>query len=181
MAASVRDKPMHERLAYGKAAEKEIIQHIEKMVGPFKWAEEFADCVEKIDGWLQFPNGTELSVQIKSRQTGDDIAVEVWRDFETETEGRDMKTKADIYIVRSRCGKIFLIYSRDIKDKVFALIEEWDASGSQFDSGWFKGTHGSLKLERGDNSRFKVVAFISPVPFGNRFIEGIPARIIMKQ
>lgn len=172
-----------ERLQHGWQAEDEIISVLERMVGSFRRPKggqiSFADTQEKIDGYLTFPNGRELSVQIKTRQSGGDILVEVWKDFEKNVEGRDMKSKAAIYIVRDLSGRLIMVNTSQVKNAVYRLIEEWDRSGSQFDQrGWFKGSVGSMKLDRGDPPALhKVVAFLPSQQFSGGMIEGVPSRI----
>ena len=137
-----------ERLMHGWKAEDEIIAVLQKMVGPFRRPKggqvSFADTQEKIDGYLTFPTGKELSVQIKTRQSGGDILVEVWKDYERGAEGRDMKSKAAVYVVRDLSGRLIMVRTEHVKSKVYQLIEEWDAVGTEFDDrGWFKGARQS--------------------------------------
>jgi hypothetical protein len=61
------------------------------------------DKYDKIDGWWETPSG-EKPIQIKYRDTGDDILFEVMLDYDRGIPGRDMVGKALFYAVLSRTG-----------------------------------------------------------------------------
>ena len=161
---------VRERLARGWAAEREIREELELLVGPFIPSGHEDDVEDKIDGWLRMPSGRRMAVQIKSRENGNDIIVEVERDGEP---GRDMQTAAELYVCRDMDGAIHLIRVDDVKFRVGRLMHAFKRLGGRFDrGGWFRSRYGSLRQCRSDRGGVKVVAFINPEMFGEQRIEG---------
>ena len=166
---------VRERLERGWAMEREIREDLELLVGPFLPSGETEDCEDKIDGYLRMPSGRRMAVQLKARENGSDIIVEVMRDGEP---GRDMVTMAELYIVRDMDGAIHLIRVDDVKFRIGRLMHAFKRLGGRFDRrGWFRSRYGSLRLCRSDRGGEKVVAFINPEMFGEQRIEGVDSVI----
>lgn len=163
------------RLDRGWAAEREIREELELLVGPFLPSGEDEDVEDKIDGYLRMPSGRRMAVQMKARENGSDIIVEVSRDGEP---GRDMLTMAELYIVRDQGGCLHLIRVEDVKFRIGRLLHAFKRLGGRFDrKGWFRSRYGSLRKCVSDRGGEKVVAFINPEMFGEQRIEGVDSVI----
>jgi hypothetical protein len=181
-----------DRLKAGWQAEDEIIATLRRFLGEncFKPAGHSSDSdkFDKVDGYLTYPSGRTYAVQIKNREggagarAGQDILVEVIKDFDNDIIGRDLtkKGKSELYICRTIDGKIIIAETAKIKEMAQSLVDEWKAAGEPFDDrGWYRGRVGSLFLGRGDPpARSKVVAFLPPAQFGGNVIEGIPCKLV---
>jgi hypothetical protein len=86
------------RVEAGKAVEKEILDVLRKagVVIEEPTAEE--DMQDKIDGWL-VKNGKRIPIQVKFREGGDDVIFEIVKDIDRGIDGRDMVSKAELYVV----------------------------------------------------------------------------------
>jgi hypothetical protein len=167
---SSKSLAVRDRLERGWAAEREIRDELELLVGPFLPSGETEDTEDKIDGYLRMPSGRRLAVQIKARENGNDIICEVSRDGEP---GRDMVTAAELYVCRDMDGAIHLIRTEDVKFRIGRLMHAFKRIGSRFDrNGWFRSRYGSLRKCVSDRGGEKVVAFLSPEMFGEQRIEG---------
>lgn len=177
---SSKDKRIEDRLTDGWAAEDQIINVLKTTVGRFdkpKGGHSIADKFDKIDGILTFPNRRVETVQIKARQNGNDVLVEVLKDYERNVPGRDMLTKAKIYVVRDMSGRIILIKTEQIKSYIKEMLKELEIKGFD-ESGWFANSFGKMKLNFGDfPARHKVVAYLPFSLFSNEIINGVPAII----
>jgi hypothetical protein len=157
------------RVGMGKGMEKKIIEALKEksgwVISPPSVAE---DKVDKIDGWITTEEGKRVAIQVKYRNTGDDIA------FEAELDGRDghdMVSKAHLYIVLDQSGtKIRAIPMQDIK--VIAqrlregLLEEEKISGRKI----YRTNEGEARRQAlgTDLTRTKIMVYIRPEIFTNK-------------
>lgn len=103
------------RVHYGMGIEKQIFDSLIKCGIKLRKPSMQNDMYDKIDAWWQI-NGVEKAIQIKYRDTGDDILFEVMKDYHRGTPGRDMISKAQFYAVLSRVGNtIVLVDTNEIK------------------------------------------------------------------
>ena len=106
-----------ERVAHGKEGERNILDVIRKSGIHITEPTAEQDIHEKIDGWMDW-KGKQVAVQVKFRESGDDVLFEVLKDIDKGTVGRDMRCKAEYYLVRNRCGKIRMYLVEELKAKV---------------------------------------------------------------
>jgi len=121
-----RFQNMKNRVDFGKAIEQKVI---EALIEDYGWvidpSEESQDIFQKIDGWIISGDDRIKSallsettpMQIKYRDTGDDVLMEVVRKWkpdmvnsiETCCTGRDMKGMAKLYAVLNKSGTVIRI------------------------------------------------------------------------
>jgi hypothetical protein len=110
---------MNERVRIGKTKELEILQQMQDQGFPITEATEREDKISKIDGWwLIKPGQPAAGLQIKYRETGDDILFEAILDIENGKEGRDMRGKADYYLSVDRKGSGAIVRTAELKDRI---------------------------------------------------------------
>lgn len=112
-----------QRIDAGKAKEKMIIDQLRGHGIKIDEPTSQEDMYEKIDGWIYDKNGTRASVQIKFRESGDDIIFEIVKDLDRDIPGRDLISKAEYYLVVNRDGIGRLIATKAIKDKAHMILE----------------------------------------------------------
>jgi len=118
-----RFQDIDQRVQYGKSIEKQIFDSLVQCGMKLREPSTQEDKYDKVDGWWDTPSG-EKPIQIKYRDTGDDILFEVMKDYRRGVPGRDMVGKAEFYAVLSRVGgKIVLVSVAEAKK----LIEEMRA------------------------------------------------------
>jgi len=95
---------MNKRVNFGKDIEAKIIQAISENTG---WkidpASKSEDMHDKIDGWVHF-QGQKLPIQVKYRDSGDDILLEVYNSERSGGDGRDMVGRAALYACMNKAG-----------------------------------------------------------------------------
>lgn len=110
-----RFQHINQRVQYGKNIEKQIFDSLVSCGMKLREPSTSEDMHDKIDGWWETPSG-EKPIQIKYRDTGDDILFEVMKDYKRGIPGRDMIGKAEFYAVLSRVGgKIVLVSVAEAK------------------------------------------------------------------
>jgi len=118
-----------QRVQYGKSIEKQIFDNLVQCGLKLREPSTQEDKYEKIDGWWETPSG-EKPIQIKYRDTGDDILFEVLLDYERGIPGRDMVGKAVFYAVLSRTGgNIVLVSVQEAKSLIAAAQDAADQEG----------------------------------------------------
>jgi hypothetical protein len=150
MKPTLNKLPMGQRVKAGKKMEQRIIDSMNSagiIVTPATAQE---DMYQKIDGWLD-----GQSLQIKYRETGNDILFEVYKDWIKGIEGRDLCGKADLYACVNLAGQGVIVRTTDIKNLVRAALP------TVKDKGFYKAAGLDIKL-RPDayHGQLKCVAFI---------------------
>jgi hypothetical protein len=150
MKRALNKLPMSQRVQRGKKMEERIIDAMRLANISVQLATEQEDQFQKIDGWL---DGKGL--QIKYRETGDDILFEVYKDWTKCIEGRDLIGQADLYACVNRSGQGIIVPTAEIKALVRAAIPVVRAQG------YYKEGGLDIKL-RPDayHGQLKCVAFI---------------------
>jgi hypothetical protein len=126
---------INKRVEYGKSIEKQIFDSLVNCGLKLKEPSSQEDMYDKIDGWWETPSGIK-PLQIKYRDTGDDILFEVMKDYERGIPGRDMVGKAEFYAVLGRSGgKIVIVSVAEAKNlistmKAAAEKEGYDQRGT---------------------------------------------------
>lgn len=94
-----------ERVKEGKKREEQIaLALISQHNLPLQEATAHEDSTDKVDRWLLNPDGTRTAVQIKYRETSDELLFEVFHTFkgwnhDGNKVGRDMKGLSTLYAV----------------------------------------------------------------------------------
>ena len=109
-----RFQRIDQRVQYGKSIEQQIFQSLIKCGLKLREPSSKEDMYDKIDGWWTTPQG-EVPIQIKYRDTGDDILFEVMKDYEKEVPGRDMIGRAVYYAVLNRTNTIVMVAVAEAK------------------------------------------------------------------
>lgn len=141
---------MGQRVKEGKKMEQQIIDSMKAHGFAVTNATAQEDQYQKIDGWLD-----GQSLQIKYRETGNDILFEVYKDWTKGIEGRDLCGKADLYACVNRRGQGVIVRTTEIKDLIKAALP------TVRDKGFYKAAGLDIKL-RPDayHGQLKCVAFI---------------------
>jgi hypothetical protein len=177
------DMPIQQRLAAGWSAEKKVIDAFNRMIGPTTTSSEYADKGDsKIDAIVDV-KGKSYLMQIKSRESGDDILVEWYRDYPTVI-GRDQKTRADWYAVLSSNGtQIMVVDTQEVKEACKRMVDVWEKSNhqqTQFPEGEI-----SLQASRDRPGAYKLIVFLNKKQFRMKVPKGFPLPVsiinIMKQ
>lgn len=125
------------------------------------------DRRSKIDAWLTTSEGKRFSLQIKYRESGDDIIFEVVKDISDWTPGRDLISVADLYLVvdREKTGRLFR--TGPIKREATRLLEiaKQDLTTSPNKVIWI-GSGYELRLTTDHaHGNTKLMAFFHPSKF----------------
>lgn len=127
--ANNRFQGIDQRVQYGKSIEKQIFDNLVGCGLKLREPTDRQDKYDKIDGWWETPSG-EKPIQIKYRDTGDDILFEVMLDYERGIPGRDMVGKALYYAVLSRTGgTIVMVSVAEAKELITRAQEAADQEG----------------------------------------------------
>lgn len=115
-----------DRIKQGKRVEHLILANMRTRNPSIKFDEPTVneDCNAKIDAWLVNPKGTRYSVQVKYRETGDDILFEVVKNTATWELGRDLQSVAQLYLVVNREGTARLFWTAPLKALAQKLMEQ---------------------------------------------------------
>ena len=114
----------NQRVQQGKRIEGKIINALKQMGYRIDSASAYEDMNEKIDGWWIDKKDNRYPFQIKYRETGDDIIFEIIQDVAKQNMGRDMKSKAVLYIVADTFGRTRMFLTKPIKEKAEEVLEK---------------------------------------------------------
>lgn len=159
------------RVDAGKRVEKKILDALRSKGIKIEDPTSNQDMIDKIDGWWSGKNGQKYPVQVKFRQSGNDILFEVVKDFDRNIPGRDMKSKSVLYLVSDKTGKTRLYHTDVIKKKaqeVLKIVQDDLKQNPRQDrwsgSGWeakmqYDASNGNKKLMAYFNSNsFNILA-----------------------
>jgi hypothetical protein len=127
------------RIEAGKVVEQKILDALRKLGHKIEPATASEDMHDKIDGWwIGKTNNQRYPLQIKFREGGDDIIFELVADLDRRREGRDLKSKAVLYIVANTRGKTRMFLVHPIKTKALELLSmiEDDLQNNPFRTRW---------------------------------------------
>jgi hypothetical protein len=123
---------MKERVQIGKEEELKILHQMQDQGIPVTEATEREDKISKIDAWWLMKAGQPaVGLQIKYRETGDDILFEAMLDIDKRVEGRDMRGRADYYLSVDRKGSGAIVRMSDLKGRIQRCLAEFDLNGIQ--------------------------------------------------
>lgn len=154
--------PMHMRVTQGKQMEDLILESIRRIGVHITPANSFEDTRLKIDAWMTIPfTGQQTSLQIKYRETGDDILMEVYKDWEKRVQGRDMVGKAEYYACVNRLGQGVIVQVKDLKERLAKGMEAVEQKG------WYKENGVEIKVRTDAyHGQMKCMAFINVAKSG---------------
>ena len=160
-----------ERIRQGKEIESQIIESWRTRLVPINFTleapTEQEDIQDKIDVWLINPLSRRFSVQVKYRETGDDLIFEAVKDLATWKDGRDYISKAELYFFIDRLKTGWLYKTQAIKDSVKLLREmvQKDLQENTGQTHW-KAVGCDLKVTVDHaNGNSKLMAFFVPTHF----------------
>ena len=160
-----------DRIALGKQQEAFIIDFLKSKGYNIELPTSHEDMRDKIDGWILPKSGGKVSFQLKFREGNKtDIIFELIKDWDKNIEGRDLISKAQLYVMVDANGVINIYKVSDIKAKAKELLALADVNPvDQRGKGWeikFRNdsAHGQLKL----------MAFFDPLFFPSIITHRIP-------
>lgn len=118
-----------DRVNYGKSIEDQIYTGLEGCGLKLRKPTSREDMYAKIDGWWS-DGEQEHPVQIKYRDTGDDILFEVMKDYRNNVPGRDMVGRATHYAVLSRDGRLIrVVLVAEAKSIINQMVQQVETQG----------------------------------------------------
>ena len=166
---------INQRVQYGKNIEQQIFNNLVKCGLKLRSPSDKEDMYDKIDGWWKTPQG-EMPIQIKYRDSGDDILFEVMKDYKQGVPGRDMIGKAVYYAVLNRSGVIVMVSVAEAKTLIKKARDMAEMKGFD-EKGDFYWGNVSLKLRPDPSTgQTKMMAYI-PVSALKRVITPCTAEI----
>jgi len=128
---STASLPVDQRLESGWAAEDVVIAVLNRFIGPTVKASRDDDRGNsKLDAVVSV-EGEDVKVQIKTRESGDDILVEWYKSY-PNVLGRDRITKAQAYAVMDSARQwVFICDAAAVKKVCEQLEKEWEAAGME--------------------------------------------------
>lgn len=157
----------NDRIEAGKKKEAQIIRQLRKQGVKIEDPTPQEDMYDKIDGWMTDSKGVKLSVQIKFRESGDDIIFEIMKDLDKDKPGRDLISKADLYLVVDRKGKGRLLKTSQIKGfakKLADAIQEAIVKAPDRRKWEGKGWEVKITYDRASGNK-KLMGFFAPTMF----------------
>ena len=155
------------RIHAGKQVEHKIIAQLRAKGMTIHDPTPEQDKYDKIDGIGVSPSGKNFSIQIKFRETGDDILFELVSDLDKKKPGRDIISKADLYIVADRNGTTRMFYTAPIKEKAKEILAaaEKDLTENPYKTRWEgNGWEAKMQWDHASGAR-KIVAYFDPRSF----------------
>jgi hypothetical protein len=160
-----------DRISAGKQQESFIISAMKARGFNIEIPNAHQDKYDKIDGFILPKAGGRLSFQLKQRESKNDIIFEIIKDWDQNIEGRDLISKAELYVIVDSTGLLNIYNVNEIKAKAKELLALADAKPNinQVGQGWelkftIDKAHGNKKL----------MAFFSPSLFTSKFSWRIP-------
>ena len=167
---NISSKNYHIRVDYGKKVEKCIIEQLRFIGHTIIDSTEDEDKYDKIDGYIMIQQQIN-PLQIKYRQTGDDILFEVsFMDHASQTmvwDGRDMIGKSSVYACLSNDGLvIWLCHTFQIKAKADALAKQLLTLYLKYNQTSLIDEKGEIKITQDrESGRRKMLFFAKPSMF----------------
>ncbi|MHC4332521.1 MAG: hypothetical protein ACYSUV_02075 [Planctomycetota bacterium] len=117
-----------QRVRTGRVKEIAIIETLRRAGVTVEPPTREEDMRQGIDAWIIGPEAHH-SLQIKFRESGDDIIFEIIKDIAQNILGRDFQGVAEYYLVVNRAGVGRMVKTKDIKTRAESLLkmaqEEW--------------------------------------------------------
>jgi hypothetical protein len=158
-----------DRISAGKVVEKTILDSLRQKGYKIEDPTPAEDKEDKIDGWWITPKNDRWPLQVKFRETGDDILFELVKDLDRNIPGRDIISKAKLYLVVDRGGKarMFLTdpiktYAQKIVAALVPVIRRDEGKGVWSGNNW----EVRVQTDRAHGQR-KLVAYFGPSLFSS--------------
>lgn len=157
-----------QRVDAGKRIEKKILDALRAKGMKIEDPTSNQDIHDKIDGWWFAKNSDKkYPVQVKFRQSGDDILFEIMKDFDRNVTGRDMKSKSVLYLVADRHGRTRLFQTEPIKKKaqdILKMVQD-ELSKDPRQTRWSgNGWEAKMQFDAAHGNK-KLMAYFSPNAF----------------
>jgi hypothetical protein len=154
----------NQRVRRGKVIEHQIITQMRANGMMIYETTKTDDMYQKIDAWWVREDGQRHGVQIKFRETGDDVIFEVYKDFDYKVWGRDLVGQSTYTLCVNRQGEGVLVSTQELKHKIHVALESLETKGwTNPTTKMFSNPFLQLKLRpdayHGQN---KLVGFIQP-------------------
>lgn len=152
-----------QRIQRGKDAESTILNAFRNRGIKIDPATPHEDKHLKIDGWW-YGGKKRYAVQVKFRESGDDILFELIKDFDRGVFGRDFLSQAEVYLVADRMGTVRMYSVKQFKEFAEKLIEyaftelEKDATKTNWAG---KKWEMKMQVDRAHGQR-KLMAYFEP-------------------
>lgn len=111
-----------DRISAGKERESFIIDAMIARGFKIERPTAHQDMKDKIDGVILPKAGGKLSFQLKFREHRNDIIFEIIKDWDRNILGRDLISKADLYVIVEPNGELNVYATKEIKDKAHELL-----------------------------------------------------------
>lgn len=169
-----------ERVTIGRRRESQIVEALKRQHSlAIKPANECQDKQQKIDCLIEM-DGKQVPVQVKYRESGDDVLVEVfdrWNGWDGigNKIGRDMQGKAEMYAVLTKDAKtVVMAPTAVIKDLVNGMVKAAQDHGWTVDLGVRKTLRYTIA---GEQCQLKVQS--DPADGRSKMVAYIPAKVLM--
>lgn len=169
-ASSNKFNSKQQRINSGKVIEGKIIEALKQQGWQIEAASLQQDMFSKIDAWWTLKTGLRIPLQIKYRDRagGNDIFMEVKRDYSHNLPGRDMNTQAKIYVTLTNDqSKVILVKVDEAKQIALKMADELTALQQRNPTVTRKVTPNGMIMVSPDPSTgvMKLKAYIKPDTF----------------
>jgi hypothetical protein len=170
-----------DRINSGKAIEGKIIDALRVQGWDIQPASVQQDMFDKVDAWWTLKTGTRIPLQIKYRDKsgGNDIFMEVKRDYQRNLPGRDMNSKAQIYVTLTNDqAKVILVKVDEAKKIALGMADELEAMQKINPTANRKVTHHGMIMVNPDprTQVLKLKAYIKPDTFAWKQV--VPVKLV---
>jgi len=156
------------RIDAGKKLERKVIDQLQARGLNIQEPTSSEDKYDKIDGWLiDKVNNKKYAIQVKVRESGNDIIFELMTDLDRNILGRDLKGSAQLYIFANKSGVTRMYMEKDIKEKAQKLLDyiENDLNKNTSKSFW-QGDKWQVRLQTDRaHGQKKLMAYFDPSLF----------------
>lgn len=160
----------NQRVDAGKRVEKKILDALRSKGIKIEDPTSSQDMHDKIDGWwLGKNNNQKYPVQIKFRQSGNDILFEIIKDLDRNIAGRDLKSKSVLYLVADKHGTTRLFQTEPIKKKAQEILNivQQDLEDDPKQTRWSgNGWEAKIQYDSAHGNK-KLVAYFNPNVFNS--------------
>ena len=168
-----------QRVDAGKKVEQKIIEILNKAGLNLSNPTNSEDILNKVDAWVDNGKNGKTGIQIKFRETGNDLLFEVYDTFvgfnhPNNKLGRDLKGDAKLYAVLIK-QKILMVEKRQAEEVIQEMLDEarcngWSERNQSSQTLYYESNNHELQLKlQSDPSdgRKKIVAYIPREFFSN--------------
>lgn len=161
---SMNTQDYQSRVFQGRGMEAQVYNRLVQAGLDVRPASREEDMHDKIDLWIRV-RGQEYPAQIKQRQVGDDIIFEVYKDAYDPSQppnGRDITSKAKLYVVQDRNGHGWMVNANALKQAARDYVAQHG-----IETGTEQGVDYKITQDRATGD-VKLMAFFSTSEYGKR-------------